>query len=78
MFQSHLSMTPFGRPADTAHDDATAVMAGEENGQLNGMGADPAVPAPVPASGSMMNKLLIIGGIAVVVFLIMRQMNKKG
>lgn len=44
-----------------------------------GMGADVAtsVPAPVPTGGDLLKRALIVGGIAVVVFLVLRELQKR-
>ena len=62
MFRSHLESGSLGEaPAADALPSVTT---------------SNSVPAPVPASNAFMSRLLLVGGVALVVFLILRAMNK--
>lgn len=76
MFRSHLTYP------HVASDQHTIALSGDESGSampgMGEVGADvPQIPAPLTDSGDLLKRLMVIGGIAVVVFLILKQMNKK-
>jgi hypothetical protein len=49
------------------------------NGGMAGVGADVAtsVPAPVAASNDLLKRVAIVGGVALLVFLLLRQLQKS-
>lgn len=78
MFRSHLTYP------HVASDKHSLALSGDPSGALPGMGdvgADPApvpqIPAPLTGTGDLLKRLMVIGGIAVVVYLILKQVTKK-
>ncbi len=78
MFRSHLTYP------HVASDQHTIALSDDgSGGAMPGMGAVdeapavPQIPAPLTGNGDLIKRLLVIGGIAAVVYLVLRQMNKK-
>ncbi len=79
MFRSHLT---YPHVASDAH---TIALSDDGSGSaLPGMGeigadapAVPQIPAPLSDGGDLLKRMMVIGGIALVVFLILKQLNKK-
>ncbi len=79
MFRSHLTYPHVASDAHTIALSGNEALS-DDGGALPGMGADPAVPQiPAPTSGNsdMIKRILLIGGIAAVVFLVLKHLNKK-
>ncbi len=79
MFRSHLT---YPHVASDAH---TIALSGDESGSalpgMSGMGEAaapvPEIPAPLTSTGDLLKRIMVVGGIAVIVFLILKQLNKK-
>lgn len=81
MFRSHLTYP------HVASDKHTIGVSGDPSGALPGMGDDgvaadpslsqPQIPAPIGDGSTLIKQLLLIGGIATVVYLILWHLHKK-
>jgi hypothetical protein len=78
VFRSHLTYP------HVASDKHTIALSGDD-GSMPGMGigavddqaAVPQIPAAVPDSGDLIKRLLLIGGVAAIVFLLLKHLNKS-
>ncbi len=76
MFRSHLTYP------HVASDQHTIALSGD-GGAMPGMGAVsdqaavPQIPAAAPDSGDLIKRLMLIGGVAAIIFLLLKHLNKK-